>query len=202
MDDCANTQYPPITGKLRELVADVNWHEITDNIGGPWLDSWHRAMRDRCDTIDAIHARLEAAYDRLRAERDSMAAALDRAEGEHEYAPESHYVMLPKDADGEPVHIGDVMEWPDGETFEVVGIGDGVLFYTYDDDYAEWTGASTKRHHHTPTVEDLLREFADEMNQNLGMYTGEAIDADEWRSADAKTVEKFAAKLRLAGDSE
>lgn len=31
------------------------------------------------------------------------------------------YVELPKDADGEYIHIGDVMEWPiTGETFEVV----------------------------------------------------------------------------------
>ena len=111
-------------------------------------------------------------------------------------------VELPKDADGEYIHIGDVMEWCDsGETLTVEGIGRDVLFYI-DGENAEWAAARNKRHHHAPTVEDVLREFADEMNQNLGMYTGEAIDADEWRDADAKTVEKFAAKLRLAGDGE
>ena len=52
------------------------------------------------------------------------------------------------------------------------------------------------------TVEDVLREFAEKMNENLGMYRGEAIDADEWREADARTVEKYAAKLRLAEDSQ
>ena len=70
---------------------------------------------------------------------------------------------------------------------------DGTVFHVH---------KSNIRHHHEPTVVDVLREFADEMNQNLGMYTGEAIDADDWRDADAKTVEKFAAKLRLAGDGE
>lgn len=115
---------------------------------------------------------------------------------------DAEMVELPKDADGEYIHIGDVMEWCDsGETLTVEGIGSDVLFYI-DGENAEWTAARNKRHHHAPTVEDVLREFADEMNQNLGMYTGEAIDADEWRDADAKTVEKFAAKLRLAGDGE
>ena len=109
-------------------------------------------------------------------------------------------VRLPKDADGVTIRVGDVMEWCDsGETLTVEGIGRDVLFYI-DGENAEWTAARNKRHHHAPTVEDVLREFADEMNQNLGMYTGEAIDADEWRDADAKTVEKFAAKLRLADD--
>ena len=107
-------------------------------------------------------------------------------------------VRMPKDADGEPIRIGDVMEWCDsGETLTVEGIGRDVLFYI-DGENAELTAARNKRHHHAPTVEDVLREFAQEMNENMGMYTGETIDADEWRDADARTVEKFAAKLRLA----
>ena len=111
-------------------------------------------------------------------------------------------VELPKDADGEYIHIGDVMEWCDsGETLTVEGIGSDVLFYI-DGENAEWTAARNKRHHHEPTVEDVLREFADEMNQNLGMYTGEAIDADEWRDADNKTIAEYAAKLRLADGKE
>ena len=125
---------------------------------------------------------------------NKLLALVDRIDGE--------MVELPKDAYDEYIHIGDVMEWCDsGETLTVEGIGSDVLFYI-DGENAEWTAARNKRHHHAPTVEDVLREFADEMNQNLGMYTGEAIDADEWRDADAKTVEKFAAKLRLAGDGE
>ena len=113
-------------------------------------------------------------------------------------------VPLPLDADGVPIHVGDVMEWSDGETFEVVGIGDtGTLYYleTRDDGTVgiEWTSTECKRHN-APTVEDVLREFAQEMNENLGMYTGEAIDADEWRKADERTIAEFAARLRLAGE--
>ena len=69
-------------------------------------------------------------------------------------------VELPKDADGEYIHIGDVMEWCDsGETLTVEGIGSDVLFYI-DGENTEWTAARNKRHHHEPTVEDVLREFA------------------------------------------
>ena len=101
---------------------------------------------------------------------------------------DEHYQLLPKDADGEYIHVGDVMEWPDGETFDVIGIGDGVLFYTESEcgGPAEWTGASNKRHHHVPTVEDVLREFA----YGLGVPV-----ADSYIAASA-------AKLRLAeGDA-
>lgn len=159
-------EYPPITGKLRELVADVNWHEITDNIGGPWLDSWHRAMRDRCDTIDAIHARLEAAYDHLRAERDSMAAALDRAEGEHDFAPESHYVMLPKDADGVPIHVGDVLVHVNNlnistKPFEVRSlVWDGDT-WTVCDRLGPTVKHSVLRHHTPDTWERIIEDALD-----------------------------------------
>ena len=95
-------------------------------------------------------------------------------------------VRLPKDADGVPIHIGDVMEWCDsGETLTVEGIGSDVLFYI-DGENAEWTAARNKRHHHAPTVEDVLREFA----YGLGVPV-----ADSYIAA-------AAAKLRLAGEDE
>lgn len=121
------------------------------------------------------------------------------------------YVTLPLDADGEPIHVGDVMEWCDsGESkplvvdrMELSHGRDGDLWcVALDTDKECWNQPSLMRHYTPPTVEDVLREFADEMNQNLGMYTGEVIDADDWRDADAKTVEKYAAKLRLAEEVE
>ena len=79
---------------------------------------------------------------------------------DRELSEEHGLVRLPVDADGEPIHIGDVMEWCDsGETLTVEGIGRDVLFYI-DGENAEWTAARNKRHHHAPTVEDVLREFA------------------------------------------
>ena len=133
---------------------------------------------------------------------DEGFASADDLAAQHEDAMAGHgWVRLPLDADGVPIHVGDVMEWPDCSTAEVVGIGNDTFFYVEDgEDAADWSCASDKIHHHTPTVEDVLREFAEKMNENLGMYTGEAIDADEWRDADADTIAEFAAKLRLAGD--
>ena len=95
------------------------------------------------------------------------------------------YVPLPVDADGVPIHVGDVMEMDD-EPFEVRRIEL--------DESGEWTMrdrmgighlyAHLYRHHHEPTVEDVLREFA----YGLGVSV-----ADSYIAASA-------AKLRLAGD--
>ena len=55
---------------------------------------------------------------------------------------------LPRDADGVPIHVGDVMEFSDGERFDVVGIGGHTLYYYDEEDEAvHWTRASSKRHH-------------------------------------------------------
>lgn len=72
------------------------------------------------------------------------------------------YIALPVDADGVPIHVGDVMEWRyDNGEFEVIGIGGNTLFYIdKDSGECEWTAAGDKRHHHAPTVDDVLREFA------------------------------------------
>ena len=99
-------------------------------------------------------------------------------------------VELPKDADGEYIHIGDVMEWCDsGETLTVEGIGSDVLFYI-DGENAEWAAARNKRHHHEPTVEDVLREFGDWYAHTKGGCDEDGIIAE------------YAAKLRLAGEGE
>lgn len=96
-------------------------------------------------------------------------------------------VALPRDADGEVIHVGDVMEWIDldGETLTVKGIGNGMLFYT-DCGSVKWTVARNKRHYHAPTVEDVLREMADRIYADEG----------EPRDRDA-IVAEFAAKLEL-----
>ena len=64
-------------------------------------------------------------------------------------------------------------------------------------DWEHWLKKNEGLFRPKPTIEDVLREFAQEMNENLGMYTGEAIDADEWRKADEDTIAEYAAKLML-----
>ena len=170
-----------ITDELREW---INGNTIIHVTG-------LRAIADRIDERHK-HAVMSAMNDALYHANDESMAELG-------------WLRLPKDADGAPIHVGDVMEWPTtGETFEVVGISANTLFYIEHDfdDSAQWTAAYDKRHHHEPTVEDVLQEFAEKMNENMGMYTGEAIDADEWRDADRQTIAEYAAKLRLAGEAE
>ena len=96
------------------------------------------------------------------------------------------YMPYPLDAEGVPIHIGDVMEWPDCYTAEVVGIGDDRFFYVDDCLMYAWT--NDKIHHHAPTVEDVLRDYASRI-----LIAGCIDEEDE-------LVAEYAAKLRLAGD--
>ena len=150
---------------------------ITDELRG-----WARGLFNvnTRETLLAIADRIDAEHERAMADAE-LAAAPTEAQLE-----EWGYVELPKDVDGEYIHIGDVMEWCDsGETLTVEGIGRDVLFYI-DGENAEWTAARNKRHHHEPTVEDVLREFA----YGLGVPVADSY------------VAATAAKLRLAGDAE
>jgi hypothetical protein len=107
------------------------------------------------------------------------------------------WAALPRDADGVPCHVGDVMEWPGGDTFEVVGIGDGTLFYLDGDCAtemsADWTGASTKCHHKPDTWERII-EDARTCTGSAGNYT--SVPSMRWTSEVDDLVERCE---RLAG---
>ena len=132
-----------------DLTYISNEHACPPSLDAVRLEDHITAIADRID--ERVTELLRKQDADLRAEFDLM---------------NDGWTRLPVDADGEPVHVGDVMEWPNGETFEVVGIGDGTLFYVEGDNdtLADWTGASTKHHHHTPTIEDVLCEFATKMS--------------------------------------
>ena len=140
-------EYEPITGELRKaFVASGGIATLDGCIIKEYMTIAKSELDDLCDNIDSVHAQLErdykvacevnerqdADYTRVKAERDSMAAALDAAQGEHAYAPESHYMLLPKDADGKPIHIGDEIyhrTFPHGKSCKVCGIGLDSFFY-------------------------------------------------------------------------
>ena len=110
---------------------------------------------------------------------------------------DEHYQLLPVDADGETIHVGDVMEWvrykDDDPTIvrTVSGIGNGVFFAWSDEQgrYAQYE-ARAYRHYHAPTVEDVLREFGDWYAHTKGGCDEDGIIAE------------YAAKLRLAEEEE
>jgi len=135
--------------------------------------------------------------------KGSLLAIADRIDAEHEKAEQDLIdannqmeqlcecsIRLPVDADGVPIHVGDVLT--DGEyTFrvdELAVFGDGSWSIRNEDGNA-WAACDVT-HHHEPTVEDVLREMLDAWGELPSNATNEAIIAD------------YAAKFRLAGDAE
>ena len=154
-----------------------------------------------CSTTRAI---LVGYIDSIDKEVDDMwhALTIDAKPMTDENMAESGWVRLPVDADGVPIHVGDVMEFTydppqDQPLFEVSGFGaDGTLFYAARSEVAprKVTNATVVRHHHAPTVEDVLREFADEVwNRCCEGATASDSGIDG-------LVAEYAARLRLAGD--
>ena len=97
-------------------------------------------------------------------------------------------VELPEDADGEPIHIGDVLT--DGKytfvVYELAVFGDGSWSIRNEDGNA-WAACDVT-HHHEPTVEDVLCELLDKV--------------DDDRAGQAEIIAEYAAKLRLAKEGE
>lgn len=100
-------------------------------------------------------------------------------------------ISLPFDKDGKVWRIGDEL-LDDGIPCEVVGIGPNRLYYYFDmTDTVEWTQADGRRHYERkPNVESVLVELLRE------------YDRDDSELTDGEIVERFAARLRLAGDDE
>ena len=105
----------------------------------------------------------------------------------------ANYVELPKDADGEYIHIGDVMEGEKigggyGEPFEVVGyvMSNGELEPM--DEHRNPRKRKYSRHHHEPTVEEVMVDFA--------------IDWECAQDGEDKTavLKEYAKRLKLAGE--
>ena len=104
------------------------------------------------------------------------------------------YVALPLDADGVPIHVGDVMGKGDGYSYGVIQLrlverGWAVMLC----DHSTLVAPSSLRHYHAPTVEDVLREFADLWHE--AKRGPETVDFDA-------LVAEWSPKLRLAGDGE
>lgn len=146
------------------------------------------------DRIDAEH---QKALDEWKAEHGQMwlkgysECHAELMEGNETLASDLEgcgWVRLPVDADGVPIHVGDVMETPRGDVFTVTGIMCELGKWTV----GGWTPAYLR--HHESTVEDVLEGFARAYDDIGGMP-----DEDElWR----KLLAEYAAKLKLAGEDE
>lgn len=178
-----------ITDELREAAAELevrhthNDHDFTDFFYP------HPSRREFLAIADRIDAEHEAACAEAYGNGTmSVPIALD----------ESQWVKLPVDADGVPIRVGDVMEWIDLEgkvsvtcTVEAVGVNAFIAWDKANGRYAQKC-ATAYRHHHEPTVEDVLTEFAKRVC-NSGHQWG--LDADD-------TIAEFASRLCLAKEGE
>ena len=128
-----------------------------------------------------------------------LAAIADRIDAEHEAMlgdARKHvyegYVELPKDADGECIRIGDKLDGY-GKTIEVVELRYGrsgwVLISRDGNGYAD-TYAFV---HRKPTVEDVLREFAEKITDS--QIPGVHPTYEE-------SIAEYSAKFRLADDGD
>ncbi len=169
---------------------------ITDELR-EWASS-ELSYKTRFDELIAIADRIDAEHEAkvsywqgasYKDGYDEGFASADDWLAQHEDAMAEHgWVKLPVDADGEYIHAGDVLDGY-GKTIEVVELRhgrSGWLLISRDGNGYDDTFVFT--HHHAPTVEDVLREFANRVC-NSGHQWG--LDA-------ADTIAEYAAKLRLA----
>lgn len=98
------------------------------------------------------------------------------------------YTALPLDADGVPIHVGDVMEWVNG-TFIVHELKVTEDGWTAWDEQHGYTVHVDVCHHHAPTVEDLLREYA--LKCEEAGNSGPEVK---------RLATEYAARLMLAGE--
>lgn len=183
---------------------------ITDELRG-WLKSLYTP------NSGTLRAEGMAIADRIDKEHESKAQqahadGLNEQVDFHDNFIPSNFILLPVDAEGVPIHIGDMME-PNGAnslfgqaSFEVRAMrcdeGGWEVYDRLGDRYAP----SLLRHHHAPTVEDVLREFHDRMeelgttDQCVGTDRAEAVDA--LLRERAELVAEYAEKLQLRGEGE
>jgi hypothetical protein len=175
-----------ITDELREYVQ--SWREtpnLMDDLDAGDIDGLLGDFIAIADRIDAEHER-QCAESWMRG-HDAW-AAIDRSDEMAEHG----WVRLPKDADGEYIRIGDVMDFTKnvrGLTVLGIGIADANessygVFVREGNDYV-WYNAEFL-HHHVQTVEDILREFA------LTVCKDDALTIRK------DVVEEYAKRLTLA----
>ena len=105
---------------------------------------------------------------------------------------DEHYQLLPVDADGEYIHMGDRME--NGELVARIVLTDGSWEPTI------YTAATPNqlheyychdiRHYHAPTVEDVLREMLDAWGELPSNATNEAIVAEYAKRLQLREVDE------------
>ena len=201
-----------ITDELREWLENAYSYGTGENLFkknySPGF-GWKPVLEPMLDRIDAEHES-KVSYWQETSYKDGydegFASADDYFTDKRETLEEHGWVKLPVDADGVPIHVGDVVTMQllfGGESkplvvdrMELSHGRDGDLWcVALDTDKECWNQPSLMRHYTPPTVEDVLREFASDIADVLG--------GDDFRLEDNDELfAEYAAKLRLAGEGE
>lgn len=180
-----------ITDELREYARHLHnvWYD-------PRGDVYAYTTMDIAPSLDAVRLdeHVLAIADRIDAEHESACEEAHSKGMKSIWLPDpTEYIKLPVDADGIPIHEGDVMKHPACVNTAIVrGIGHNTFFTR--DNHGEFYRhpAGTYVHYHTPTVEDVLREFGRGWHEQ--MNAPETFDIADY-------VERYATKLQLREDA-
>lgn len=156
------------------------------------LAGWY-ITSEEYDSINEMLKAVEEDVSKRIGEAEAFAKRVQEAVKNHEDVTlfGIDYTPLPVDADGVPIHVGDVIEWDDGIDAEVVAIGGSTLYYIDEVGAVDWTQAATKRHHRELTIENVLREFAEKITDSQIPNVHPTYE---------EAIAEYAAKLQLTDD--
>lgn len=138
------------------------------------------------DRIDAEHEKaLDEQFKALTTDMEPMT---------EENMAEHGWVRGPLDADGVMWREGDMSDSVWGEIELIVRDVDGHWYIKGHDTSAPWVRADSKRHHHKPTVEGVLKEMCDALN-DARMPLGSGMISEE-------IIAEYATKLQLRSVEE
>lgn len=152
--------------RLRDKVINQRHQlsEVQDALerrnNGELKGRWHKELDKVRYERDQARADCAVAEEQSIRLSDEVSRLKEQME-HHDFAPESHYVMLPKDADGVPIHVGDVLVHVNNlniltKPFEVrslVWYGD---YWAVCDRLGPTVKHSVLRHHNPDTWERII----------------------------------------------
>lgn len=142
---------------------------------------------------------LNAIADRIDAEHERVCYDYQREFEDWKFVHDTEFVELPKDMDGEPIHIGDVIVTTEWHKEVVEGILPERVLVLRDGEWFTIRADWCKRH--APTVKDVLRGVVELCHNTWKEGSAfEFYDVDDVMKSG--NIADFAAKLRLAGDAE
>ena len=182
-----------ITDELRGFMDGADGYEL-------WCPRHKVELESIADRIDVTH---RSALEKLAVQLDETSdmrefcGRLEEAANNREDVTlwGVDYIPLPVDADGVPIHIGDVLydcnESP-SEKFSAAIMELNKWGWSLLDSYGERNVPSQCHHYQAPTVKDVLQKMLEQAVGYSDAHTTVALN----------TIAEYAAKLRLAGEDE